>query len=368
MAVSKKLEWARLEDLYLDPQNPRLGRHNAGPETPQARVLELMAHWKLDELAVSFLESGGFWSHEAMIVIHQSLYGKQRLVVVEGNRRLAALINLRDAVEKKPADENWRTIARGAKIPVGLFTKIPYFLADNRDDIEGFLGFRHVTGIEEWRPAEKAEYITRLVDKGMDYSAVMRKIGSRSHTVHHNYFAYRLLLQIEKTTDIPSASFEDRFSVMYLSLRTEGVRKYLNINISADPSLVRREIPKIHKKALANFALWLFGDAKRPPLFTDSRLVDKFGTILESEEGRQYLERSESPNFDVALRAAGGDEPELVKLVERAADNVELTLTRAHHYRTSKKLRAAVERLAEDTHQLVGLFPGIEEKLSRGAH
>jgi len=367
MAVGKTLGWAKLEDLYLDPQNPRLGRHNAGPDTSQARVLELMADWKLDELAVSFLESGGFWSQEAMIVIRQGLYGKQRLVVVEGNRRLAALINLRNAVQGKPVDETWRTIARDASIPADLFTKIPYFLAETRDDIEGFLGFRHVTGIEEWRPAEKAEYITRLVDKGMDYRAVMRKIGSRTDTVRQNYIAYRLLLQIEDSTDIPKSSFEERFSVMYLSLRTEGVRKYLNINISANPPIVRREIPRIHRKALANFALWLFGDAKRPPLFTDSRQVDKFGVILESDEARQYLERSENPNFEVAVKTAGGDEPELVKLVERAADNVELALTRAHHYRKSKKLRAAVVRLVEDTSQLSDLFPSTKEKSPGGA-
>ena len=118
---------------------------------------------------------------------------------------------------------------------------------------------------------------------------------------------------------------------------------------------------------MTNFALWLFGDDKRLPLFTDSRQVDNFGRILENSEAIGYLERSESPNFDVALRMAGGDEPEIVKLVSKAADNVELALTRAHHYRKSKKLEAAVERLGSNARRLLKLFPHIREQICKEA-
>jgi hypothetical protein len=367
MAVSKELKFAELDELNLDPQNPRLGRHNSGPDVSQDQLLELMAGWKLDELAVSFLESGGFWTQEALIVTKEKLYGISQLVVLEGNRRLAALINLRKAVQGKHRDRKWQDIVKGAEIPKNLFTRIPYYLTDDREDIEGFVGFRHVTGIEEWRPAEKAEFISRLIDKGMDYAEVRRKIGSKTQTVRQNYISYRLLLQIEQHVDIPNENFEERFSVLYLSLRTEGVRKYLDVDIQADPSEVRRRIPKIHKKALANFALWLFGDEQKSPLFTDSRLVDSFGQILESEDAREYLERSENPSFEVAHKTAGGDEPELIKLVQKAADNIELALTRAHHYRKSKRLHEAAERLAKDTRQLLELFPDIKHKICTDA-
>ena len=280
MAISKELKFAELDDLFLDPNNPRLGRNNTGPDVKQGRILALMQDWKLDELAVSFLDSGGFWTQEALLVIKENLYGKLRLVVLEGNRRLAALFYLRDALKGKPANRKWEEIAKGAKPSANLFAKVPYLLADDREDVEAFTGFRHVTGIEEWRPAEKAEYIAKLVDKGLDYRKVMRMIGSKTQTVRQNYISYRLLLQAEETKEIPEENFEDRFSVMYLSLRTDGVQRYLQIDMQADPDKVRRVIPKIHRKALTNFALWLFGDEKRPPLFTDSRQVDNFGRIL----------------------------------------------------------------------------------------
>src|SRR5207249_1630282 len=99
------------------------------------------------------------------------------------------------------------------------------------------LGFRHVTGIKEWNPAEKAEYIADLVEKHkMTYDEVRKKIGSKTETVRRNYISYRLLLQMEGEEDIDSARVEDKFSVLYLSLRSVGVQKYLQIDIQAEPN------------------------------------------------------------------------------------------------------------------------------------
>jgi hypothetical protein len=358
MAIGTQIEYARLSDLYLDPKNPRLGREMIQRDLTQRQVLEAMSDWTLEELAVSFLESGTFWVQEALLVTREDLNGRERLVVIEGNRRLAALMYLRNAFEGSPASKKWQEIARIARPSATLFTKIPYILVDSRKEIEAFLGFRHVTGIKEWRPAEKAQYIAKLIDtRDMGYEEVMRKIGSKTSTVRQNYISYRLLLEIEDVAGIPRENFEDRFSVMYLSLRTEGVQKYLQIDIKADPDEAKKPVPKSHLKALANFALWLFGDDKRPALFSDSRQVDNFGRILESKEAVEYLERTTKPSFDVAYRMAGADEPEIVRLVEEAADNIELALTRAHLHKKSKKLRKAVVRLRADAQQLAGIFP-----------
>lgn len=367
MAISNTLAYAELDELYLDPLNPRLGRSNVGPNVKQETILKLMEDWNLEELAVSFLESGVFWIQEAVLVVEEPLYGKVRKVVLEGNRRVAALNYLRNAFAGKPASRKWRDMVDGIKPPAKLFEAIPYLRVDERKDIEAFLGFRHVTGIEEWRPAEKAAYIAQLIDGGqMSYETVMRKIGSKTPVVRQNYIAHRLLLEIDKATGIPKENFEERFSVMYLSLRTEGVQKYLQIDIQAEPGKVKREIPKVHRKALTNFALWMFGDENRDPIFTDSRRVDVFGHILESKDAKAYLERTDNPTFDVALRIAGGDELEIAKLVEKASDSIQLALTRAHHYKDSEKLKAAVERFGVDAKQLLDLFPEVRSQICDG--
>lgn len=362
MAISAEVKYAALENLCLDPTNPRLGRSNKGRQVPQGKVLELMRNWNLEELAISFLESG-FWVQEALVVVSENLYGKPNMVVVEGNRRLAALRYLKDAFDGKPDSRTWRDMVQDQTVADGMFDRIPYVQADSRADVDAFLGFRHVTGIQQWRPAEKAEYIAKLIEQNkMTYEEVMRKIGSRTRTVGQHYISYKLLLQMEDQEGISIKHVEDKFSVLYLSLRTKGVQTYLNVDIKAGPEVAKKPVPDDRLAQLKNFAMWLFGVEKQPPLFTDSRQVDRFGQILESPEAVEYLERAEDPKFEVALRTAGGDEPELVRLVERAADNVELVLGRAHHHKKSKSLQKAAKRLAEDVQQLSTIFRNHQRK------
>ncbi len=124
-------------------------------------------------------------------------------------------------------------------MPAKLFERIPYILVDSRDDVRAFLGYRHVTGIKEWNPAEKAQYIAQLIEKGkLTYDQVMRKIGSKTPTVRQNYFTYRLLLQMEGDEDISVEHVEEKFSVLYLSLRTTGCVSIFRS--TSKQSLVRR--------------------------------------------------------------------------------------------------------------------------------
>jgi hypothetical protein len=91
--------------------------------------------------------------------------------------------------------------------------------------------------------------------------------------------------------------------------------------------------------------------------------VDDFGQILESKRAVEYLERSENPNFETAFQLAGGDEPEVIRLIDRAADRLEAALSRAHLYAKSKAVRTAAGRLGRDSLQLISLFPNLLEEL-----
>lgn len=351
-----------IDDLNLDPLNPRLGRDNTGSNVSQEKVLALMQDWTLEELGTSFVENG-FWPQEALIVVKEKLYGSSVFVVVEGNRRLAALRLLAQAVNGNPSSRKWAEIVDKKKISGTLFSKVPYLIADSRDEVAAFLGFRHVTGIKEWKPAEKAEFIARLIEtRKFSYEEVRKRIGSKLPAIRQHYISYRLLLQMEDREDIVLEKVEKKFSVLYLSLRTEGVQKYLQIDIQADPAKARKPVPPGRLKALTHFAQWLFGDEKNPPLFTDSRNVDRLGKALESPKAIEYLERTQSPNFDYALRVAGADEPELVDLLESAADNIELSLGRLHQHTKSAKIKSAAERVIVDAEQLRKVIPASLEK------
>src|ERR1022692_4374992 len=102
-----EIGYSDLSDLYLDASNPRLGRQNTDRQWSQEQVLEAMKDRTLNELALSFLESG-FWPQEALLVVEELLNGQKRRVVVEGNRRLAALKLLKLAFDGKPESKTWR--------------------------------------------------------------------------------------------------------------------------------------------------------------------------------------------------------------------------------------------------------------------
>jgi len=172
-------------------------------------------------------------------------------------------------------------------------------------------------------------------------------------------------LQMEGEDDIDLARVEDKFSVLYLSLRSVGVQKYLQIDVQAEPNQAKRPVPKARLEALANFALWMFGDDKREPIVKESRYVDRFGKVLLDKQAVSYLERTERPNLEFAYRIAGGDELETIEYLQKAADNAEQALSLVHHYKNSSPILTAVKRLGLDVYQLLKIFPKIKDEVER---
>ena len=369
LAIDTTLQYAPVDKFYLDPRNPRLGREQTRKSLTQEQILNLMREWTLDEIAVSFLESG-YWPQEALLVVEEEHDGELRLVVVEGNRRLAALKLLNQAKAGHPVSPKWAEIASsGHADEFARLETIPYLKASSREAIQSYLGFRHVTGIKEWAPAEKAEFIAKLIDEqGMTYEQVMRKIGSKTPTVRQNYIAYRILLQMEEDERIELEQVEERFSVLFLSLRTKGVQTYLDINIQADPQTAKVPVPQEKLNHLVTFAGWLFGTGSLLPIVADSRQVDRFGLTLENAEAVKYLETAKKPTLDTAYRIAGGDETEVSTLIEDASYSVEQALSTIHHFRNSDRVQKAVRRLGVDVMQLLELFPEIKTYVLNDKH
>lgn len=76
-----------LSNLLLDPQNPRLPEDIQNTDS-QTILIWMVENEVLDELARSMV-TNGFFAHEPLIVLPAEPDGRH--LVVEGNRRLAAL-------------------------------------------------------------------------------------------------------------------------------------------------------------------------------------------------------------------------------------------------------------------------------------
>lgn len=363
MAKNPVIDYLTVSDLFLDPANTRLGRSIAGLNLPQKDILDVMRDWSLGELAESFLTSG-FWPQEPLIAVKEELYGEQRYVVVDGNRRLAALKYIKATVDGNSPSKYWTNFVKAHKPLEGLFDSVPYIEVANRSDMSAYLGFRHVTGSKEWRTAEKAQYIAKLIEEDrLSYEDVRRKIGGKTPIVRHYYIAHRLLLQMQDQEGVAMGNVENKFSALFLSLRTQGVQSYLHIDVKAPPDKAMMPVPTAQLHKLVHYSKWLFGDENSPPLFTDPQNIDNFGKILESQDAVDYLERTDSPRFELAIRKAGVGEQDVIALVSAASDNIRLALTDAHMFRKSTQLQKSVRRLGEDFFALLNSFPSEKAEI-----
>lgn len=345
-----KIEYEELEKFRLDHANPRIRRAVGDKNADQDELLAAMEDWNLEEIALSFIESG-FWPQEALIAVKE----KGKLVVVEGNRRLATLLELRNAKNGKATSKKWVALLELAASPEvfdKLFSAIPYIEMPDRPSVRSYLGYRHVTGIKEWEPAEKAEFISEMIESGLTYDEVRRRIGSKAPTVRQNYVAHRLLVQMGEDERIDVARIYDRFSVLYLSLRSSGVQNYLQVDVLTQPSRKLRPVPKDKAEHLAHFARWLFGTDRHEPVVSDSRQVDDFGEFLLVPKAVEYLERTAEPSFEIAKRLAGNSEKSVVTHIDAAAVEIQLALQAIHHHKLSPPVQQAIRALKVDAEQL----------------
>ena len=227
-----------------------------------------------------------------------------KYVVVEGNRRLASIKLLQAALEGATDLPRWladRLDTFRPPLDDELFTKLPVLIADQREDVLAYLGFRHVTGIKQWRPAEKAEFITSLVDdQKMTYREVARQIGSRSDTVRQNYTAFKMLIQMEEMENFDWSEVErdSHFSFSLFDLREPEIS--WEWNSEAMRRLLTSRYPVRGPRMLKSFVTWLFGTKEKRPIVGNSRNVDRFGEILSEPRAVEYLRKSPKPDFETA--------------------------------------------------------------------
>jgi hypothetical protein len=352
--LAGEIRYIALDQIALDPFNPRLGRAAHAQQLNQDQIYDKMKDWSLEELATSFLESG-FWPHEAVLCVKANIDGQERLVVVEGNRRIAALQRLQKSYDGEEKSRKWLDLVVGVPRPDQMFASVPYILYSSRAELDAFLGFRHVTGIKEWAPPEKAQFIAKLIDEnGLTYRQVMRKIGSKTDTVERNYIAYCILSQMEGTEGIETPEVENRFSVLFLSLRSKNTQKFLGIEakFGIEPAAVKPPIDANHIEHLTEYSLWLFGNGDTPPIVQDSRDIEKFARVLASAEGLDYLRNVRRPSLEKAFVIAGGDQEEIHDLISTAAYSLQEALSSLHLYKTDEKLIAISKRMLANAEQV----------------
>jgi len=117
-------------------------------------------------------------------------------IVLEGNRRLAALLVLYRT--KIVGDPDFVDI-RATPEQLARLAELPCCLIESRKAVHRFLGFRHIGGIKTWSAEAKARYLLQAVDRSAAertddaFRQAARRVGSNTQEVRNSYIAIRLL-------------------------------------------------------------------------------------------------------------------------------------------------------------------------------
>jgi len=208
-----KTTWMEVSKLLFDPKNHRLPP--LGRRISQDSLLRTMDKIFRPEIIGRSIADNGFFPEEPLVVIPTS---SGNYVVVEGNRRLAALKLLFEpglrAHTRDP--EVWNELAKRLHQKGHDITKVPVVIHKSREEITTFLGYRHIAGILRWAPLSKARFIDSLIaQKGSraDFAEVSRETGTSRNTMRDYYIAYRIYLQAKDEFEIDTSNMEKNLSV-----------------------------------------------------------------------------------------------------------------------------------------------------------
>lgn len=284
MGTDNKYEFKEINisQLKLDDQNPRIPKSIRDEGPSEIELIEYMLlDASLTELMLAIGENGYFPGEQLLVVFDPS---DSKYRVIEGNRRLSAvkLLNNSELATVQKAKVQ-KVITETTERP----TEIPCLVFNSDDEIHKYLGYRHITGIKEWRLLEKARYLhnlkeTLFSDKSIIQASreIAKMIGSRMDYVRRVLIGYEVFRTIEdekfyKIRDLNDTTFY--FNYIVDSLNKTNIRTFIGIDFdNADP------LTDLNPDNLEKWTHWLFekNDQNKTRLIGNSSDLNDLNAIL----------------------------------------------------------------------------------------
>ncbi len=288
MAEINKYEFKEIniDSLKLDDQNPRIPKSIRDSMPSEVKLIEYMLlDASLIELMLAIGENGYFPGEQLLVVLDKN---DSKYKVIEGNRRLSAVKLLNNpnlaTVQKSKVQ---KVIEETTERP----TEIPCLIFNSEDEIHRYLGYRHITGIKEWRLLEKARYLNNLKvtlfsDKTILLASreIAKMIGSRMDYVRRVLVGYDVYKTIEdeffyKIRDLNDTTFY--FNYIVDCLNKNNIRKFIGVDIESDNPLI-----DMSQENLKKWTHWLFekNDQNKTRLIGNSSDLNDLNAILGHSE------------------------------------------------------------------------------------
>jgi len=293
--------------LRFDPENPRLGgaiRGGDGEEV-QERIrkhLDGIPHYALD-LVGSIVENG-FLPYEPLIVRQDG----QHFMVIEGNRRLAAVQSILAAPPEKYPEEVRASLK---EIPVLVFPDGAQH--EDSDEVLRYLGVKHLFGFRDWPPYSKAMFLDKRIVTKKDLVQVLKELNIKKQEAARYLIPYRLRRVAKQI--FRKVNAEDFWSLAE-SFGRKNIRAYIELDV--DRRTMR--IKGFNVGKLRHLTRFLYGKKRR---VTDTRQLSNLSRVLGSTDAARELEKG-APLDEALIYVEPKRESiaHLVKQIERSFDKI----------------------------------------------
>ena len=272
------------ETLNFDRTNPRLAEYYLSQKASDEDIIAIL--WDAMDVRelVQSIAASGFFPYERLIVTEEN----NRYIVIEGNRRLAAVRVFLDPYLAKAKGWDIPEISEEAR---DALKQLPVSLA-TRQEAWRYLGFKHVNGPAKWSSYAKAQYIADLHKKYyISLNDIANQIGDRHQTVQRLYRGMTVLEQAEREKVYDR---EDRFrprlsfSHLYTGLGYSGISAFIDLQDEGSEN----PIPPEKLDQLRELLVWLFGSKKdkQPPIIeSQNPNLRQLDTVLKNREALSSL-------------------------------------------------------------------------------
>ena len=288
-----------VEQLALDRRNPRLVTVN-DEATDEEIVAQLYRAEDLGELLQS-IAANGYLDIEPLIVLHEG----EHLVVLEGNRRLAAIRLFREPALAAQVGKQGGLRITVPELPDRFrrtLDRVSVYRVASREDARSFIGFKHINGAAKWESYAKATFAADWYRAGeISLSEIADRIGDKHDTVKRMVNAIYVLEQAQtanifRIDDRWSRRFN--FSHLYTALSRAPYMQFLGLDAAwarYDPA--PNPVPGERVKYLSEVLRWVYGsqnEGVEPVVHSQNPDIKRLGEVLASREGLAVLRASGS--------------------------------------------------------------------------
>ena len=283
-----------VERLVLDRRNPRLVSVE-GEGTDAGIIAQLYRAEDLGELLQS-IAANGYLDIEPLIVLAEG----ESLLVLEGNRRLAAIRLFREPDLARRISEKKGIRITPPDIPEHhrrTLDRISVYRVASREDARSFIGFKHINGAAKWDSYAKAKFAADWYRGGeVPLAEIAGRIGDRHDTVKRMVSAIYVLEQAQKAEIF---RIDDRvnprfsFSHLYTALSRASYMEFLGLDSTwsrYDPK--PDPVPGDRLDRLSKVLRWMYGSKGEdvaPVVQSQNPDIKRLGDVLASAEGLTVL-------------------------------------------------------------------------------